>query len=166
MSRSCLLNGMLAGLLVVSLGCGSKPDEDYKKFTPSEAKPLAEDHGHGQKGPNGGEIVELGDEDFHAEVVLNEKKGELSIYILGSDAKTAKPIEATELVLSFKHGDKSEDFKLLATKQEGDAEGQASLFFTADPKLLDELHEHAEDGAALTFTVGEKKLAGVIKHSH
>ncbi len=166
MSRSWLLNGMLAGLFVVGIGCGSKPDEDYKKFKPSEAKPLVEDHGHGQKGPNGGEIVELGDEDFHAEVVLDEKKGEMSIYILGRDAKTAKPIEATELVLSFKHGDKSEDFKLVATKQEGDAEGQASLFSITDPKLMDELHEHAEDGATLAFAVGEKKLSGVIKHSH
>ena len=60
----------------------------------------------------------------------------------------------------------SEDFKLSATKQEGDAEGLASLFTVTNDELIVELHEHAEDGATLTFAVGEKKLSAVVKHSH
>lgn len=155
------------GLALATVGCGGdKKGDEYKQFTPHDVKTApADDHGHGSGGPHGGDIVELGDEEFHAEVVVTHgDKDEIAVHVLGGDAKTAKPIEATEIVLSFKHGDKVEEFKLAATKQDGDADGKASLFKIASEEAMEELHEHGE--GTLTIKVGDKTLTGKVKHAH
>lgn len=122
-------------------------------------------HGHGAHGPNGGEIVEVGNEEFHAEVVVDEETHRIDVYILGSDAATAKPIDATEVSVSFKHGDEVEEFKLAAAALDGEPEGQSSKFTLTDEELFEELHEHSE-GATLTFMSGGAELSGTVTHSH
>lgn len=122
-------------------------------------------HGHGAHGPNGGDIVEVGNEEFHAEVVVDEDEQRIDVFILGSDAKTAKPIAASEIAISFKHGEEVEEFKLAASALDGEAEGQASKFSITDEELFEELHEHSE-GATLTFADGDQTLTGTVKHSH
>lgn len=122
-------------------------------------------HGHGVQGPNGGEIVEVGNEEFHAEVVVDESTHRIDVFILGSDAKTAKPIAASEISLSFKHGDEVEEFKLTAAALDGEPEGQSSKFNITDEELFEELHEHSE-GATLSFTAGGESLSGTVAHSH
>ncbi len=163
----CGMSALLgAGLLLAVAGCGGdKKGDEYKEFTPKDVKAPADDHGHGSGGPHGGDIVELGDEEFHAEVVVTHgDKDEITVHVLGGDAKTAKPIEATEIVLSFKHGEKVEEFKLAATKQEGDEEGKASLFKIESEEAMEELHEHGE--GTLTIKIGDKTLTGKVKHAH
>lgn len=123
------------------------------------------DHGHGHHGPNGGEIVEVGNEEFHAEVVIDEETHRVDVYILGSDAATAKPIEASEVSISFKHGDEVEEFKLAAAALDGEPEGQSSKFSLMSEELFEELHEHSE-GATLSFTAGGDSLSGTVTHSH
>ena len=123
------------------------------------------DHGHGAHGPNGGEIVEVGNEEFHAEVVVDEATHRIDVFVLGSDAKTAKPIDATEISLSFKHGDEVEDFKLAAAALDGESEGQSSKFTLTSEELFEELHEHSE-GATLSFSAGGESLSGTVTHSH
>ena len=115
------------------------------------------DHGHGHHGPNGGEIVEVGNEEFHAEVVVDENEHRIDVFILGSDAKTAKPIAASEIAISFKHGEEVEEFKLAASALDGEAEDQASRFTITDEELFEELHEHPE-GATLNFSDGDQAL--------
>lgn len=122
-------------------------------------------HGHGHHGPNGGDIVEVGNEEYHAEVTVDEASNRVDVYILGSDAKTAKPIESTEISLSFKHGEEVEDFKLAAAALDGEPEGQSSKFTLTSEEFFEELHEHSE-GATLTFTAGEETLTGTVHHSH
>lgn len=122
-------------------------------------------HGHGAHGPNGGDIVEVGSEEFHAEVVVDEAEHRINVFILGSDAKTAKPIAASDISISFKHGDEVEEFKLAASALDGEAEGQASKFTITDEELFEELHEHPE-GATLNFSDGDQALTGTVKHSH
>lgn len=122
-------------------------------------------HGHGSHGPNGGDIVELGNEEFHAEVVVDESANRIDVFILGSDAETAKPIAASEITLSFTHGDEIEEFQLMASALDGEPDGQASKFTLTDEDAFEELHEHSE-GATLTFTAGDQKLSGTFTHSH
>lgn len=160
-----MVSAVVAGLMFAVVGCGGDKKSEYKEFSSHDVKTApADDHGHGQGGPHGGAIVELGDEGFHAEVVLDESKELIAVHVLGGDAKTAKPIEATEIVMSFKHGTEIKEFKLAATKQDGDEEGKASLFKVESEDAMEELHEHGE--GTLTITLGEKKLTGVVKHSH
>lgn len=166
MSKQLLAYGFLVAALVGTLGCGSEKKDDFKAFDRKDAqKAPANPHAGHEHGPHEGHVIELGSEEFHAEVVDDHGKDELGIYILGSDAKTAKPIEATELVLTFKHGEKTEEFKLAAVKQDGDPEGKASFFKITSEALFEELHEHSE-GATLTFKVGETTLTGTVKHEH
>jgi hypothetical protein len=143
-----------------SAGCTGGGD-GYETVTPEKANQVVESHGGHHHGPNGGEIIEVGDHDIHAEVVYDADHHQITIHILGADASTAHPIAATELTLSFAHGDEVEEFKLAAVPVEGDAEGQASKFSLSSEDLLHELGEH-KDGAKLTFSVDGKDYSGTV----
>src|SRR5689334_14349072 len=118
----CVNQGMIAGLILglCCIGC-EKPGGNFKT-----AKQIKEDnkaagksdhalHDH-PPGPHGGSIVELGDDEYHAEVVVDGKTNMLSVYMFGSDAKTVAPIAATEVTVVA--DDKS--LMLKAVPQEGD----------------------------------------------
>ncbi|MDA0282281.1 MAG: hypothetical protein O3B86_02900 [Planctomycetota bacterium] len=152
---------------IVISGCTSG-DSGYSVVDTSESEighGDHEEHGHGQHGPNGGDIVELGNEEFHAEVVVDESAHRIDIFILGSDAATAKAIEVSEISLTFKHGDEVEEFKLAAVTLDGEPEGQSSKFTLNSEDAFEELHRHSE-GATLSFTVGDQTLTGTVIHSH
>ena len=155
---------LAAAFALTLTGC-TDGSSDFSEVRHDESEVAHDDHGHGHHGPNGGEIVELGNEEFHAEVVVDESTHRVDIFVLGSDAQTAKPIEATEISLSFKHGDEVEEFKLTAAPLDGEPEGQSSKFTLSSEELFEELHEHSE-GATLSFTVGETTLKGTVTHSH
>lgn len=163
LQRSLEMTLTIAFALVLT-GC-TGGDSTYTEVSHDESELATDDHGHGSHGPNGGDIVELGNEEFHAEFVVDEAAHRMDVYILGSDAKTAKPIEATEISLGFKHGEAVEEFKLAAAPLEGEPEGQSSKFTLADAEAFGELHEHPE-GATLSIAAGEVSLTGTVKHSH
>lgn len=160
---------LTVAMALVLTGCAGG-DSAYTEVSHDESEMATDDHsghghGHGGHGPNGGDIVELGNEEFHAEFVVDEANHQIDVYILGSDAETAKPIEATEISISFKHGESVEEFKLAAAPLTGELPGQSSRFTLADAEAFAELHEHPE-GATLSITVGEESLTGTVKHSH
>ena len=151
------------------LGCADSGG-DYQEVTPEAAKAAADSHDHDHDhahahGPNGGDLVELGDHSIHAEVVFDEGSGKLDVYLLGEDAKAAHPVALTELTLSFAHGDESEDFKLAAAPLDGEAEGQSSRFSVTDEEIAEEFHEHT-DGAHLHFSIDGKEYKGEVHHHH
>ena len=147
------------------LGC-AESGSDYQDVTPEAAKAAAESHEHHHAhGPNGGDLVELGDHSIHAEVVFDEEHGKLDVYLLGEDAETAHPVALTELTLSFAHGDETEDFTLTAAPLDGEAEGQSSRFSVTDEEIAEEFHEHT-DGAHLHFELDGKEYAGEVHHHH
>ena len=165
--RRSLELALVAAFAVIVTGCTSG-DSEFKEVSNDESEVGHDDHsshGHGVHGPNGGDIVEVGDEEFHAEVVVDEDEHRIDVFILGSDAKTAKPISASEISINFKHGAEVEEFKLTASALEGETDGQASKFTITDEELFEELHEHSE-GATLNFSDGDQVLTGTVNHSH
>ena len=85
----------VAGLTVLWLaGCSDSGTGASPVVTdgPPEAESHAE-HAHPSEGPHQGDLVELGNEEFHAEVVHGEG-GSVSVYILDSGAKAAVPVDA------------------------------------------------------------------------
>ena len=70
-------------------------------------------HAHAGKGPNGGEIVEIGDkDDHHVEIVHDDKGGKLTAYFLLADQKTPFAVnEAPKLNLKTKDGNKQLEMK-------------------------------------------------------
>lgn len=148
----------LASLLAFAVGCG-QPAGATKHGEGGH-----EDHAHPTAGPHQGELIELGDEEFHAEL-LHEDKGKLTIYVLDGAAKAAVPIEASEVTINLKHDGKMEQFKLAATPDAGDPSGKSSRFVSTDAELSEEI-EHEGVTPQLVVTINGKQYRGLIKHDH
>lgn len=151
-------------LALCLVGC-TGGDDDYRVPDVGEALDTPEESGHHHHahGPHGGAIIELGSEELHAEAVVDEDENTLDIYILGSDAETPTAIASTSLTASFKHGEETEDFDLMAAAQDGDEEGKSSRFTITSEDLLIELHHHSE-GATLMFEVDGIAYMGQVTH--
>jgi hypothetical protein len=75
---------------------------------PGTVAPAHDDHGHASEGPHHGALVELGNEEYHAEVVHDDTTGSVTVYLLDSSAKKSATTTATEAVINLKHGDSPE----------------------------------------------------------
>jgi hypothetical protein len=111
-------------------------------------------------------LIELGNEEYHAELVHDSAADEVSIYILDSAAKEAVPIEATEIVINLKHHGTPEQHALVAVPQEGDPAGRASRFVAKDNPELNEDLEHDDADARLQVTINGMPYSGNIAPSH
>lgn len=122
-------------------------------------------HSHPEKGPHGGPLLELGDEEFHAEVLLDEKAGTLAFCLLDSAAKAAVPIDAKELIINLKHGGKPVQFKLPATPLKNDPKGQSSCFTVKSSDLIHNLH-HKDHGARMAVKIRGKSYTAKVALAH
>ena len=159
MRRISLVAMLAMGLLGGALGCdGAK--SDYKKADDLKKAPAVhDDHAHGEKGPHGGSIVELGKEEFHAEIVLDHDAHTLRVFVLAKDAKTAHPTSATEVVVAIEGKDA---VTLKAAPQEGDGEGKSSRFELVDEKLVDAILDAKFLHGDLRIAIGDKPFSGHI----
>ncbi len=150
----------LTGVLMVA-GCGpASPPKAGPGGTASKVE-----HDHSSEGPHGGHLIELGDEQYHVELVLDDKAGEVTFYVLDSAAKKAVPIDAAELVVNLKHGGEAEQFKIAAKPESGETAGTSSRFFSADKELAGDLDAEGAD-AQLVVTIAGKQFRGAIEHEH
>ena len=154
-------------------GCGGDKGGDYRTFDKGkDAAPDAEhghahthDHGH-EQGPHKGELIELGEEEFHAEVVFDEASDKVVLYLLGPDAKAAVAIEAKELSLEMPGKDAPVTHALAAAPQDGDGEGKSSRFEINSKELIEAFHQDPKTVGKFKVSIGGKEFNGEIKHSH
>lgn len=157
--RIFLLAVCTAPLVIV--GCGpATPPKSGAGGNTSHAE-----HAHPTEGPHHGHLIELGDEQYHVELVHDEKAGEVTFYVLDGSVTKAVPIDAAELVVNWKHDGKAEQFKIAAKPEAGEASGTSSRFFSADKKLAAALDAEGAD-AQLVVTIGGKQFRGAIEHEH
>ncbi|WP_146402081.1 hypothetical protein [Planctomycetes bacterium CA13] len=121
-----------------------------------------ESHAHPSEGPHGGDLVELGNEKYHAELTHNETG--IDVYILNSAATEEVAIKAASLTISLKHDGKVNSFELQANPQTDDPSGKSSRFSTGEPSLPKRLDEGAE--GALTVNIDGKSFTGKVAHDH
>jgi hypothetical protein len=121
------------------------------------------EHAHPAEGPHGGELIELGNEQYHAELVHNLQSGAVMIYILDAAGKSAVPIDETELTINLKHDGQAEQFKLAASPDATDPPGKSSRFTSNDAELGEDL-EHEEAEPQLVVTINGKQYRGRIEH--
>lgn len=122
-----------------------------------------EAHAHPSEGPHGGALVELGAEEYHAELVHDDQA--VTFYILDGKAESLVAIDASEVAVNLQHDGQGKQFKLAAKPQSQDAEGKSSRFVSADAGLAQELdHEHGD--AQLVATIAGKQYRGKIEHHH
>jgi len=122
------------------------------------------DHAHAEEGPHGGELIELGEEEYHGELLHDEETGAVTVYLLDGSATEAATTDQAELTLHLTHEDEPKTFVLAAEPQETDETGRYSKFVSADPKLGEEL-DHGHDDARLTLIIDGRNYTGEVSHS-
>lgn len=125
----------------------------------------AEAHEHAEVGPHKGPLVELGEEEYHAEFVLDEKMHTVSVYLLDGEVKNYVAIPAKEIAITLKHDGKVETFKLKAVPQKTDPKGMSSLFSLKDEELVDDIH-HKEHDPRLLVKIDGKPFNAKIDLGH
>lgn len=126
------------------IGCNQQSEPTAKAPTKSESD-HGHDHGpgghhdHSEKGhahgvgPHEGTVADWGGGKYHVEFTVDHDKQQATVYILGSDEKTATPIDAESIELSIK--DPEMQVTLKASPQEGDPQGKSSRFIGTHEKL-------------------------------
>lgn len=118
---------------------------------------------HPTEGPHHGHLIELGKEEYHAELTHDEAAKKVAIYILDSGAKKSVPVEAAELTLNLVIDGKPEQVKLAAEPQPNDPAGQASCFSIVDERVLEAL-EAPKTSGRLNISINGKAYVGSVEH--
>lgn len=130
---------------------------------PPAAKAAAPDHV--EVGPHKGTLIELGEEEYHAEFVVDEKTHGVSIFLLDGAAKNYVAIPSKEITVTLKHDGNTETFKLKAKPQKSDSAGMSSMFTLTDEEFVDDLHHEGSD-PRLTLNIKGKPYAAKIELGH
>jgi len=129
---------------------------------PSTGHNNHDEHSHPMKGPHGGHIIELGGKgEYHAELVEDEAKEKVTIYILGEQCKNEVPIEQQSIDMNLTIDGTPKTFKLSAVDA---ANGKASRFDAVDKQLFHALHDHPNAQGRLGLTIAGKPYVGKIEH--
>ncbi len=125
----------------------------------------AADHDHSSTGPHGGDVLELGVDEYHAELVLDEKQDVVTVYILDSTAKQEAPIDASALNVNLRLSGKPVQFQLAAVKSKDASDGTATCFRAKNPQLMKALHV-PNANPRLTVRIGKKSYVARVAHRH
>jgi len=150
----------LALVLVGLIAVGCKPAANPPG--PGNPPTVAEG-GHPETGPHKGHLIELGEEEFHAELTHDDTTKTITVYVLGADAKTAVAIAETEITLNLVAGGETMQAKLAAMPQEGDAQGKSSRFTLVDEKVMEALEAPKTTGR-LNLVIEGKNFSGKVEH--
>ncbi|MBL8851502.1 MAG: hypothetical protein JNG89_17595 [Planctomycetaceae bacterium] len=152
----------LLGIFLFTLsGCGGGP---APASTVTSQAGHDHEHAHADHGPHGGDLIELGSDEYHAEVV-HQDGGKLGVYILDGAAAVAVPIDAGEITLNVVVDGQPAQYPLTASPTETDAAGKASLFVSADGQAHNALHREGAT-AKLVLTINGRSYQGAVMHSH
>ncbi|MGN6135323.1 MAG: hypothetical protein ACTHK7_11805 [Aureliella sp.] len=156
---------LLLGALPIFSGCGNPSAAPAGGAVNIDGPPPAtvDAHGHPSEGPHHGALVELGNEEFHAEVVHSADT--VTVYILDASASKAVPIDAQDVTINVVHDNQPEQFKLAASPEASDGAGKSSRFALQDSELV----EHLDTPAAapkLMITINGTPYRGEVHHDH
>ncbi len=165
-SISLTLSFALMAMIVA--GCSNDNSAGPETAGPPNTMDAHDDHAghaHPSEGPHHGDLIELGNEEYHAEILHDESAGTVTIYVLNGAATEQVPIDATEVTINTKHDGKPEQFTLAASPDANDPQGQASRFVSNDEELA---HHLDEEGAEprLVLSINGKSYRGTVSHDH
>ncbi len=147
------------GIALFFAGCGTPA----KPTVTGDPPPLAHsDDAHPEEGPHHGHLIELGKEEYHAELAHDDKTKTVTVYLLDKEAKRGVAITDKEIVLNLLVDGKPLQAKLAANPQEGDPEGEASRFSITDETVLAACDAPKTTGR-LRVTIAGKEYNGVVE---
>lgn len=122
-------------------------------------------HSHSTQGPHQGHLIELGLEEFHAELTHDDASQTTTIYLLDHAAKEPVAIPDAQIMLNLVIDGQPMQAALAATPQEGDPAGQSSRFSVMDEQILDALKGEKTTGE-INVSIGGKEYSGKVEHHH
>lgn len=160
--RFSMLSALCAAGLFSVVGCGS--GGGYQDVTDEDVRHaeehVDEHHHHHHEAPHGGHLIELGEHQYNAEVVLDDS-GQLVVYVLDAHAENAVAIAQEQIEFAVEGGS---PIVLTAEAQEGDPEGKSSRFVAAGDAVnvddAEELH------GSLTVEIDGNSFTGELAHDH
>jgi hypothetical protein len=168
-SFSSLRVAYLCGCLALGLLIGCQPAAETRTFTEEDNQTHADEHDHAHEhahGPHEGHIVELGGEDYHAELTLDAATRKLTVYLLQADMKTPLPVDAQNVQVRLKAGDATQEIVLAAQPQPNDGEGKSSQFQQTEGELPAAIKDAEGLEGEVVVTFGGTQYRGAITHDH
>ena len=153
---------LLAAACLIA-GCRADNNADTSTTPAVESNDHGHHHDHPEHGPHGGDLVELGGGQYHAEVVHGDD-GSVTVYILDATAVVV-PIDAPQLAINVTHEGRPQQFTLDASPDATDPEGKSSRYVSTDAELRQRLHEPAT-AARLVVMIDGVAVSGPITHGH
>lgn len=153
--RICLF--LTVSLAIVAWGCN--PSSEYRPQSELKKAPALHDHDHDHDhghehglGPHEGAVVEIGKDEYHGEIVLDDAGHALRFYVLDDEAKKPVGSKSTELTIETK----TAALKLKAKPQNGDKEGESSRFELVDEAAVEALHQAGFLLGKTALDIGDK----------
>lgn len=143
--------------VVMLAGCG-QPATDAGKAGKT-APDAGHAHDHPDEGPHHGHLVELGEEEFHAELVHDDAGGKLIVYLLDKAAKGAVAADNDDVKLSVLVGGQPKDFILKTTDST-----KRDQFESTEKDLVEALDHDKQAKGRLHVSIGGKPFVGMIQH--
>lgn len=163
--RSLGCSAIACGLTVVT-GCGEAPKpttETVHHEGDGHAEHGEHAAGHPEEGPHNGHLIELGKEEYHAELLHDDATHTITLYVLDGAAKKAVPLTEKELTVNLVVAGKPTQYKIPAKPQTDDPSGQSSRFELVDKTLCEALDEPTSK-ARLMLTIAGKHYSGDMAH--
>jgi hypothetical protein len=156
---------LMAGVVIASIAGCTSGDQAYHEV-PKGTRVKDEPHDH-EHGPHSGHLVELGEEEYHAEVVFDSKDARITIYLLDSTAKKPAATDAKEVKLDLTVAGEPKSFAAKAAADSGDPPGKSSRFEIAGNSDVKAHIKDEEDlKGSVTVAINGKTYTGRIVHEH
>ena len=157
MLRSCIVSLVAVAFLLNASVFG-------QQTVPGAAAPVKE-HDHAEHGPHHGDLVEIGKEEYHAEIVVDEAKKQMVVFLLDKEVKGYVGIDTPFVAVNLLINGKPVQIKLKAAPQAVDQKGFSSCFGAVSPELIDALH-NPKSQPKLALKIRNKSYSVKIAHDH
>ena len=154
--------------VVVLAGCGAQEESDSSQVVDMDGPPpmmegVEDDaHAHGDQGPHGGHLIELGrNHKYHAEIVEVDDDQSVLIYLLDTNMNNLS-VDDSEVLMNIVRDGEVSTFKFEPAKA---ADGsRASHFVSQSADLFGMLHTEHEIMGKLNVKIEGVPYAGQLAH--
>jgi hypothetical protein len=160
-------------VLAVVWGCGPAPTEtahEHSDGTHAAAGHAGHDHDHGDHdheslGPHEGHVLELGEEQYHAEWLHDDETGKVTVILLDSEIEEEVGTTAESVTISVAIGQSDQrQYVLPAVNRSDEDPPKASRFELVEPALITALQIGEGVEAVLQVEIDGQTFSATIEH--
>lgn len=117
---------------------------------------------HPTEGPHGGHLIELGDEEYHAELTHDEATQTVTVYLLDGAGESPVSVPLDRIMLQLFRDGQFVDYALMASSGQA---GAASEFEVVDAGLCDALCSDDELKGRIQVTIDGTSYSDAIENA-